>query len=470
MKSIFPFLLSLLAILFCGSESYGFSDQARAERLYSTLGTATTAADSLHLLYDVYDLSEQKKKSDIGWQILDLAMSSGDNEAVMEMLRQMAVINLRDDEILARLLKMSEMLPDGNEKKSVQLFLKVEQATSKATFASPEESQKFLLEYAREDMIAKDDIYENIVDLYRVVIFIGKSSKGSMYLEYITRLEEMIEQLPEDHHHLRNLFYTSAAIFYSQKGYSDKALECDRKLLEQIESLEKKYKKLGRHYRSYDRYYYNCYRRMLRNYKALEPEEIRELYSKCAMLAERDSEVRDDFYNGGRTCAYRMLAHKDYAGAIPYLKKALSSVTDEVIRRELLSSLVEASDSVGDSETLLVALKEYNGLLVNLLRRKADDAYTELQIRYDVNNLKAEKSRLTMQKRDLELATDEKIISITLTALFVLAVILMLLYRSHFSLKRKMRSIKDENEKLHTQIEEILNGDTPAGSQDLREK
>ena len=209
---------------------------------------------------------------------------------------------------------------------------------------------------------------------------------------------------------------------------------------------------------------------MLRNYKALEPEEIRELYSKCAILAERDSEVRDDFYNGGRTCAYRMLAQKDYAGAIPYLKKALSSVTDEVIRRELLSSLVEASDSVGDSETLLVALKEYNGLLVNLLRRKADDAYTELQIRYDVNNLKAEKSRLTMQKRDLELATDEKIISITLTALFVLAVILMLLYRSHFSLKRKMRSIKDENEKLHTQIEEILNGDTPAGSQDLREK
>ena len=234
MKSIFPFLLSLLAILFCGSKSYGFSDQVRAERLYSTLGTATTTADSLHLLYDVYDLSEQKKKSDIGWQILDLAMSSGDNEAVMEMLRQMAVLNLRDDEILARLLKMSEMLPEGNEKKSVQLFLKVEQATSKATFASPEESQKFLLEYAREDMIAKDDIYENIVDLYRVVIFIGKSSKGSMYLEYITRLEEMIEQLPEDHHHLRNLFYTSAAIFYSQKGYSDKALECDRKLLEQI--------------------------------------------------------------------------------------------------------------------------------------------------------------------------------------------------------------------------------------------
>ena len=130
-----------------------------------------------------------------------------------------------------------------------------------------EQRRHAVVEYAKEDLNFKNDIYQDIFDLYRMVIFIRYTSKGSMYLEYLARLEKMIEDLPEESKFLRNLFYTTAANFYSNNGFPDKAIASDRKLLEIIKNLERHYKSVGRKYRSLDRNYYICYRRMLRNYK-----------------------------------------------------------------------------------------------------------------------------------------------------------------------------------------------------------
>lgn len=87
-------------------------------------------------------------------------------------------------------------------------------------------------------------------------------------------------------------------------------MEADRKLVKVIEGLEKKYKSQGRTYKKYDRYYYISYRRMLRNYKVLSFDEVKELYTKCARIAENNEEVYKDFHNVGRTTAYRLMAEK----------------------------------------------------------------------------------------------------------------------------------------------------------------
>ena len=48
-----------------------------------------------------------------------------------------------------------------------------------------------------------------------------------MYIEYLQRLEEMIELLPEDHFYVRNLLYTAAANFYTQNNNPQKGVEFD---------------------------------------------------------------------------------------------------------------------------------------------------------------------------------------------------------------------------------------------------
>ncbi len=130
--------------------------------------------------------------------------------------------------------------------------------------------------------------------------------------------------------------------------------------------------------------------------------------------------------------------------------------------------MVEASDSVGDKELLLSSLKEYNELLHNKLSKKAEETMAELAIRYDVNNLKSDMTELELQKRDIELSTNQKIITVSLAALFLLAIALMLLYRSHFKQLQKSRDLEEANERLRNDMESLLSKDIPAGTVDLK--
>lgn len=468
MKHLSIYFFILLSWLLA-PQARAYSNQAKADSIASTLSRVSAPADSIRILLDVYDLAEQKRKPEVAERILDLAVRTKDHVVMADIIRQLSVLKVRDANSLRRLLDLAKQLPEDRERKAVELFVKMELATNEATYTTEEERVKYILKYAKEDLTPKGDLYEDLIDLGRMVFFLGRAAKGSMYIEYLQRLEEMIELLPEDHFYVRNLLYTAAANFYTQNNNPQKGVEFDRLLLKQIGKLEKIYAEKGRKYRNFDRYYYICYRRMLRNYKALPLQEVKDLYARCAILADKDDEINSDFYGIGRPTVYRLLAEKDYKGVIPYIKKSLESASDDNLKRELLGALVEASDSIGDNETLSDALQEYNHMLEEKLRVESEVTYRELQIRYDVNNLRAERDRLEKDKTSLEMATNQKVISISLAALFVLAIIVMFLYRSNFKLRRKLYVAKEENKSLQANIESILDDGTPQGTRDVRD-
>lgn len=445
---------------------YAFVDQHMADSIISNI-KANTPEDSIRQLYDAFDVAPRKTKIEIGWKILNIARRIKDFDTMSDQIRHLSVMNMKDSLAIKNLMSISDELPDGDEEKAIKLFVAVEGVTADATFLTPKERSKKLLEYVQEDITPKDNIFDNVYDLYCAVLFLGKESQGNMYHEYIARLGEMIEELPKENYYMRNHYYTTAAIYYTNNNFHDKAIEYDRKLLKQIAELEKYYESKGRKYKNYDRNYYVCYRRMLRNYEALSIAEIKDLYARCARIAERDSDVKADMEGNGRVTAYRLLASKDYAGAIPYLKQALTVDKDASVRRELLGLLVASADSVGDNATLLTALKEYNDMLVEEQRLRSMETLRELQIRYEVNRLQEEKNELEIEKREIKLATDDKIISVVLVSLFVMAIVLMLLCRGYFRLKGDKRELSEENDKLKRSIEDILNDGSPAGTSDL---
>lgn len=434
----------------------------------SQLASANSSADSIKILYNIYDATSQDKKAGVGDEILRIARRTNNQEVLIDILPQVAVLHTRSEEGLKSLLNDAERISDKEHRKGVKLFINVLRATREASFVPEADRNRILLKYAKADMIPTGDLYQDILDLYRVVIFMGKSTKSNLYLEYLVRLENLISKLPEDNRYLRNLYFTSAANIHTHNGNSRKAVEIDRMLLEIIDSLDKKYKSEGRKYRNYDRYRYICYRRMLSNYKALSSAEVKELYANCARIAEKDSEVNNDFYTIGYPTAYRLMAEKDYAAAVPALRKAIENNDHNATHMILLGMLVEAADSIHDNHTLLASLKEYNTLLERTLNQKSEEAYRELQIRYDVANLKNENTQLEIDKRDSEVATGQKLITIILAAMLLLAILLMILYRSHFSLRQKANSLKEENENLHNYIRELLDNGVPDGTVDLR--
>lgn len=468
MKTLcFYFSIIAVSLLFAVE---GMASKKTVDELRSGLSKVSTPSDSLRVLFDVYDATPKEEKNTVGWEILKIAERTDAQDVLVEFIPQVTLLNMRSDETMRDLLVLAEKIDDTDHRKGIKLFININRAVNEASFLPEGDRQRALLRYAKTNISKSGDIYENILNLGRVVIFIGQSSQSNMYLEYLSRLEKLVEQLPEDCYYMRNLLYTTAANTHTYNGNAEKALESDRKLIEVIKGLEEKYRKMGREYRDYSRYYYLSYRRMLRNYRGLSLDEVRELYSKCAMLADHDEEIRKDFYENGRPTIYRLMAEKEYAEAVPKIKAALPRVKDRNVRRDLLRMLVVSSDSVGDDDTLLEALKEYNKSLQETLDRRAEESYVELQMRYDVNNLKSENTRLEIEKKDTELAGGQKLISIILVAMLVLAVIIMLLYRSHFALRQKNRELKEENEGLHKHIGELLDDGLPQGTQDVRRK
>lgn len=464
-------LLILMAVMLLGfsREAGAVSHQAAADSLMAQLKFQKTAEDSLRMLYDIFDASDQRKKILPGKMVLELAKRTNNQLALIDFIPQVTTLVVRDSVMMEEMLNYTKSIEDPEHAKTVRLFIMVKKAAEEANYIPDSELREVLLKYAREEMIPRGDFYEDILDLYRMVIFLGNSKRGNLYLEYLTRLEEMISQIPLDFGYLLNLYYTTAANFHTRIGNHVKAVEMDRKILKVIENLEQRYKDMGRHYRDYSRYYYICYRRMLCNYPALSLDEIKDLHAKCALLAESDPEVAADFYGEGRPTIYRLMAFKDYAEVVPRIKKALPIVKDNAMRRRMLGMLVEAADSIHDDATLLTALKDYNKMLITTVDEQAAEAYSELQIRYDLNRLKNEKEHLAIEKKEAEVATNQRVISVALAGVLVLVVALMFLYRSNFSLKRQMRDTKDENAHLHRTLEEMLGDSALKGTLDVRQ-
>ncbi|MDE6577192.1 MAG: hypothetical protein K2K58_03365, partial [Muribaculaceae bacterium] len=464
MKRI-KYLAIFLSFFFCWLNVAANSRQEKADSLYKTLKSGMTSADSIKLLYDVYDLSRQKEKVKIGNELVEVASRAKRYDVLDDMLPQLGALEYKNRDRFDELIKLSEQLPEGNDKKSVQTFLEVQKAIYDGQYASSDERQKILVEYLREDVNHKPDEYQNLLDLYRVVLFLGYSTEGNMYMEYLGRLEKMLNKMPDEHDFFHSRFYTTCANYYTRKGMHEKAIEADRNLLKLIDKMDKRYKAQGRQYRNYDRYRYLCYLRMLSNYKALSLKEVNEYYKNCKELADRSADLAVNFYEEQRPLAYLKLANKDYAGAVEILETAVKRPLNNSTRLNLLGELKAAADSSHNERVLLGALKEYNEGLEERLRLNSEEAMLELRMRYEVKRLEEEKRQAEIEKHELALASDEKLISLALIAVFVLAVVLMFLYRSHFSLIHRSRDLKTENDKLHERIEELLyDGEIPGST------
>lgn len=462
MKPLRYIFLSLA--LFSVSLSFAAADCGIAETLRAGLSHVSAPGDSLKILLDVFDATDQAGKRATAEEILALARRTGDQATLLEFIPRITVLNMRNDEKMRSLLEVADEITDPTQRKGIKVFININRAVNEATYLPEDERHKALMKYVQDDMRYSDDIFQNFLDLSRVVVFLGQSSQNTMYMEYLDRLFEMLDQLPGDCYYIRNLFYTTAANTYTANGNHEKAVEADRKLLEIIKQLEYRYKKQGRKYRNYDRYYYLSYRRMLRNYPALSLKEVEDIYAKCEQLAQRNVELRRDFYDKEAVTAYRLMAREDYQAAVPKLKKALTRTDNRNVRHILLKMIVEASDSIDDNATLLTALKDYNVELEKLMHRRNEESYRELAMRKDIDVLKNEKSRLELEKKDVEVMTGQKIITLILVALLVLAIVVMLLYKRHYVLRQHMRDLRIRNHALSEQLQQMINHGTPSGS------
>ncbi|MCH5231455.1 MAG: hypothetical protein J1F43_06640 [Muribaculaceae bacterium] len=431
-----------------------------------SLKSAKTPSDSIKILLDVYSLSDKINRDRVRVQIINLAQRSDNNEVIESVLKELST-STDDTKDLARLIEISESLPEDSARDNLKTILTMEQAQVDAPTATDSMIEKEMADYSRYGMGIGGDPYKEIQNIYRAMTYLGASSQGPLYFEYIKRLEDLVNQLPEEDRAIKNLYYTTAALFYTRKRDYKKAIEFDRKLIAQLDAMQHHYADKEKAKQDLDYFYYISYRRMLRNFKGLTPQQVEEAYQECVRLAGENAQAAEEFGNGGLTNSYYYMATGQYAKAIPELKKALSHKEISDFRKaELLGHLGYAQRMTGDSKGELETMREYVPMLLKDRNARRNDMYKEIELRNSVNKLIADEYMAQEKQRQ----GNGVMRKTAITLVYVLALLLIFVVQAYFRLRNRVKELEIRNKKLHRDFEYMFDDGTPKGATDLRHK
>lgn len=391
------------------------------------LAVLVTPRDSLRVMYDMYDLAPRARRAMVGWDIFHVAGRDHNHEAQLDIMRNISNLYIGNDSMLAVIESAVASLPEGDAREATLAFVRMQRISTQARYADESERHRRVLAMLAADCDLPDS---DVIRLYTLCTYLGNMGRGSLYAEYMGRLEAEIAKPPYDTDAIRNLYYTQAALLYSLNGDHARSVEMDRILLGIIDGLERKYAEAGRRYRNYDVNRYNCYRRMLSNWVVLPDEEIDECYSRIMALAEGNMDVARDLERSPRPRAYYLMAKHRYAEAIPYIRQELAK-PDMPYRLLMLRALRDAASAVGDNVLELEALSGYCAELELRDSLKSVEAYREFQIRYDVEMQKKRNAMLEIERMDKSISSSKAVILIGVTVIIMLVLALIVVWRRY---------------------------------------
>jgi signal transduction histidine kinase len=273
------------------------------------------------------------------------------------------------------------------------------------------------------------DIYERVGDLFVLCAFMGNSSNGKVYADYLLKLEVLVKQLPSNSRNLlSNLFYVMEVTYYLRQNMQKEAYATNNELLRILDELDKKHSEQGRIYRSMDVFRYVCYRRMLQMPDVLSRAQIEDAYAKMEALTKGNAEIYDDMFSKYSPAQVRYsMAIKDYKRATPYLNAVLSGNSDsnKWFRTEALKDKIIAGRALKD-KNLQPYLEDYIDYLEQEKAMDLEEKTKELQLIYDSNAIEQKSIRRTL---------------LITTGFLILVVVLLIL-----TFRLLLRAKKDEKE------------------------
>lgn len=443
MRKTFFFLI-LLAALSIVMPAGAASRTAVADSIRHRLAYANTPSDSVKMMYDIFDLENSATRRKANGRVLyDVATRAGDKEARLDMLRQIATACASNPDALHKIRREADKIKKSPTLADTKLFLDLYIILCESRKSTEEERRAKLTQIIARTTNPGTSWTDQVKDLYTVCAYLSQEGSVNMLADYLYKLSQKMAERPDLHFSVKNLYYTSAAINYTDGQRPFKAVEADKALLSIIDNLEKNYTGKGRKYRNYDVQRYVSYRRMLQNYKALPPRDIEAYHKAVQELSRKNPAVKEDIETNPIAEASYLMATKKYARAMPLLKHLLHAADPRkmMARLGILDMLVEAAKATGDEATLAMATRQQKEILREKSETENLNLYRELQIGYDVNQLRAKNAELELEKRDQQISSNRRIVwmlSAALVVVLVLVVILLYYYTHARALSKNL--------------------------------
>lgn len=365
----------------------------------SRLPQARTAADSLRVYYNLFDLSVADSRSRLADTLLVLARHAGDESSVLDVLRHQANLSFRDYVRLQEIRSELNEFRPSEELTETRLFVDLLALRNRLDSITQPGA-------VRDELSRRIDLFANepdeslpgrILQLYGVCVCMEKVTRGEPLARYMTQLDSMVHQFNGPKGAVSNFFHTRAALTYAITGDMPRMLQVNRTLLATIDSMRANYHRKGRIYRNLESHRYNIYRQLLGAYECLSDSELETYYDSLQSIISRNSWVASDAGSNPRARSFYLMAKGHYAEALPLLQRCLDNPRNAMYRQQLLTSLAEAASRTGNTAVELQARRDLNELLMDRLQDKTLQSLNEYNLFTDIN-------RLTLQKNELEVS------------------------------------------------------------------
>lgn len=464
-------LLSLLLLLAVMAGPISGRDRHKAEaEIAQKLERAGSSTDSIRLLYNLFDLSTRPRQGEVARKLYDVAGRAGRNDVKLDMLRMMCNLYQSSDSILGLILDEAQKQPRSSEQLETVTFIKIQRTTRQARHASENERRAMLMDCMRsaemshpDATLSEDELNSKVLSLFNIMAILSTTRYDELLQGTIAQLETLIDRLPHNLRAIKNTFYVQAAMAYSDMEKPLESIEADRKLLKNIEEMQREYAAQGRPYRNYASSLYAIKRRMLGNAVVLSRPETDALFRDINALAMEDADVAADLDRNPRAEAYYYSAVEDWEKAVPLLKRSIEVVTNATQKRKLLRSLIKGARAMGDKEMELSASADYIKILEEFNSARSSDRYNELKMIGEINNLRRKNLQLELDRTQTRNARHRSLLVvafITVPLLLLLVIALLILYRRtrHLSenLARSNRELKAERDNVVESQAQVL--------------
>lgn len=464
-KLIFNLLVVAFAAAGCLEENRQSATSLKSnseliDSLRTELAKINNPADSIPLLYGIYDLAAYLDMNDAGEALYQTAVRAGNLPVQLDMICRLADIGMRfaRPEQIEEMLERLETIPDSEEKSIAKCFIISCLAPARHFTNEKELSDEVqrLLNEIDESKNEGSDRYERIARMLTLAEYLQGFTQGTYLTEFMDRLDAEISQLPiEKASLIRNKFFASAAMLYMRNELFEKAVKADRKLLAALDRIEAKNAKEGRQFRDLIINRYISYRRMMKCYSALTEEETQELYDKIMELAARNSDIVGDMEYNPLPQMVLHMKRKEYTEALPLLKILADHAGTLYEKRYFLRQLRKAAEATGNAEELAQASIEYCKILEEYTDLKSAERMRELEVNYNYESLR-ETNAEQLRKRERTILT-LSIISFALLIIVIIAFVIMATRLTSGKKKLAMAnaSLRTEGEELRQATESL---------------
>lgn len=453
MKRLIPRILLACTVFVSATVTKAdeFRQNEIADSLSRRLERTVTAADSIAILNDLVDLRPKAMRDSLCRLIVHTSLTSGNAATGLDALRNMANLHLRSDSLLDGDLEMAKKFPASEDRDETLTFIRMIRNLNNVRYCTPKEKEEMFRELLREANIGpSSNVYDNIVTLHALSLFMGAVSQGELLSKYLDQLGSLIESLRPEAYALRNCYYVQAALAYADIEEYKKSIDIDTRLLGIISAMEKGSVGARRKYRDYSGNKYVIYTRLLSNYPLLTNEEVERYYKGAMNMVQTDSLSATTNRVSMRPQIYYAMAHKNYSQAVELLKKYIDYPYNAHTRRLLLKLMIEAADATGDNESLLYASRQYNNILEEALEQRNQEKYRELQIVYDINKMKSDHARSSIEMQ-------HKMAVVAWSAAAILLILLVVSVTLWVHSKKLARSLAGTNDALRDESENLRN-------------